>query len=114
MRAPRIPIRDHDVDDTRWKARALCFTGGYNPDLWFPDSYRNDEGRAQARVAVSICARCPVFEECLASITLEEATKSLEKRDGIWAGTTPEYRYNLAKRNQYHQRVAAAQMAAAA
>lgn len=59
-----------------WRERAACNADTVNPEWFFPDL----PGLAGNR-AKSICAGCPVRDECLASALWEPVC-------GIWGGTT--------------------------
>ena len=71
--------------------QGLC-TGHNNPDLWFSDTTETaGRGRPstsvenkmieEALIALSICAKCPIKEACLA-----EGMKSENIDNGIWGG----------------------------
>ena len=76
---PSLPAYD-EVD---W-SRALCRTGGYDPDLWFDDT--------TAEVAAAICQSgtnglpCPIREQCL------QYAFATSQRNGVWGGLTEEQR----------------------
>jgi len=55
-----------------WREHAACL--GMDPDLFFPPE---TGGKAQARKAKAVCARCPVRGACLADAM----------PFGIWGGT---------------------------
>lgn len=95
-------IRIHNTATSRWEDDAVCLTIG--PDLWFPTSYKSDEGRAQATAAIAICHQCPVRAACLNTALTREGAISEDRRDGIWGGTTPNERYNHAQRDKRHRR----------
>lgn len=73
----------------RWTAHAAC--AGHDLDHWFPVSKgagRNGIDRTYLSTvarAKSICATCPVLNECRAYI-------DANPQDGIWAGTTEKER----------------------
>lgn len=77
-----------------WRARAAC--RGVDTNLFFPHS--PSRGRGATRIiqqAKSICARCPVRDECL-----KTALENNER--GIWGGTT--YRERKKLRAEHRQR----------
>lgn len=63
-----------------WHAQALC--NGKDPEIWFPETPRHrDFTRADAaKQAQTICARCPVIEQCNSDRIRHGETH------GIWAG----------------------------
>lgn len=66
---------------------ALCRTGGYDPELWFPltDEHAHPvRYNAAALDAKAICARCPVRAGC--------AEFGMDIPFGIFGGLTPEQR----------------------
>ena len=55
-----------------------------DPEMFFP----SDSGRPLA--ALSICAACPVLEECAEFCErIEDSTTSVSRIFGIWGGETP-------------------------
>jgi Transcription factor WhiB. len=62
-----------------WVSQGLC--GQADPEEWFPDKGR------PPRLAMRICAACPVRAECREYGTGE--------RYGIWGGTTERQRRDL-------------------
>jgi WhiB family redox-sensing transcriptional regulator len=64
-----------------WADLGLCATEGAIADAWHPES-EHPHGRA-ARIAVAICAECPVQAECL-----DHALAAGPHLLGIWGGTT--------------------------
>jgi WhiB family redox-sensing transcriptional regulator len=57
-----------------WHQEANCL--GANPEVFFPERGDTDG----VRVALAICAGCPVVEQCLA--------ENIESKDGIYGATT--------------------------
>lgn len=108
MRTPSPRLRIRETSNTDWKTRALCATSGYHPDLWFPESYRTAEGRAQAGFAAQICSMCPVQQLCAAEAITREGNISEERRAGVWGGTTPAQRHQLHVQRQRAQQYQAA------
>jgi WhiB family transcriptional regulator, redox-sensing transcriptional regulator len=70
-----------------WRDQAAC--ASYSAEVFFPPS---DVPEA-ARTAKSICATCPVQEECL-SFALETA-----QSDGVWGGM------DASERRRYRRRI---------
>lgn len=68
---------------TDWRAAGACLSA--DPDLFFPIS-KGAVTDQQVTVALSVCAGCPVREQCL-----DFAMQTAEV-NGIWGGTTPEER----------------------
>jgi Transcription factor WhiB len=69
-----------------WMDRAACRT--QDPDLWF-----EKEGVA----ARGVCNRCPVAAECLGYALRCEGTEGPAYRFGIYGGTAPGARAQMAK-----------------
>ena len=67
-----------------WMRDALCTEPRYDPDAWFP----SQGGRS---VAKAVCEQCGVRSACLAYAIREDI------RDGIWGGTSPREREELAR-----------------
>jgi hypothetical protein len=61
--------------DPRWRHRALCTSGQYDPELWWPHPSQD------ATPARAICAGCPVLGDCR-----DAYLDNPGDRDGIWAG----------------------------
>ncbi|MGH3168332.1 MAG: WhiB family transcriptional regulator [Trebonia sp.] len=78
-----------------WTDRAACGSAGVDPDLFFPVSESGLAAR-QVAAAKSVCAKCPVADDCLAWALREESV-------GVWGGTTPEERRLLRRTRRAHQ-----------
>lgn len=63
-----------------WTEKGACVRA-LNPDAWFPE--RGANGNMEARLALRVCADCPVKELCL-----KEALAQGSSCEGIWGGTT--------------------------
>jgi WhiB family transcriptional regulator, redox-sensing transcriptional regulator len=76
------------ADGSRWIKDALCGSGDYDYDLWFPEPSE----RIKAAKAVRICRRCPVIRQCLQD--------SLERGEakGIRGGLTPHKRTRMLRK----------------
>jgi WhiB family transcriptional regulator, redox-sensing transcriptional regulator len=79
-----------------WWTRAACASA--DPELFFPISYSGSALRQVAR-AKSICARCPIQQECL-SYALGAGSVQ-----GVWGGMTEEERRLLLLRRERPARV---------
>lgn len=75
----------NSLDDS-WTDRAECRFE--DPELFFPLSY-TDGCAEQISKARSVCARCPVTQQCL------EYSLLRPERDGIWSATLPEQRESM-------------------
>ena len=73
--------------DTAWMKDAVC--AQTDPDLWVGTQPLPGQLKALKRT----CASCPVNRECL-----EYALT--EKLDGIWGGTTPSERRQIARKRR--------------
>ena len=73
-----------------WMIAAACLG---RPDLFFaPDnSETRSERRRREAAAKSVCARCPVRNDCLADAL------AAEERFGIWGGLTERERRSLGR-----------------
>lgn len=67
--------------DLSWKAKGAC--SGMDPNLWYPE-------RDTDRTGQSICAECPVRQDCL--------DFGLKEEDGIWGGLGPRERRAVYRR----------------
>lgn len=67
-----------------WMRDALCTEPRYDPDAWFPR-------KGGTSVAKIVCQQCVVRSACLAYAIREDI------RDGIWGGTSPHERKELAR-----------------
>lgn len=63
-----------------WTEKGACVRA-LNPDAWFPE--RGANGNMEARLALRVCADCPVKDLCL-----KEALAQGPSCEGIWGGTT--------------------------
>jgi WhiB family transcriptional regulator, redox-sensing transcriptional regulator len=78
---------------THFPNDALCRTGGYDPELWFPltdEAVRPALYREAAVDAKAICAQCPVRAACLEF--------GMDIPFGIFGGHTPEERRVIRER----------------
>ena len=76
--------RLHDLlirDD--WATSAAC--APYDPELWWVE----DPKDLARRVALEVCASCPVQRDCL------QHALTRPEREGIWGGKTPAERQRL-------------------
>ncbi|HUP86720.1 MAG TPA: WhiB family transcriptional regulator [Acidimicrobiales bacterium] len=72
--------------DLSWRQRAAC--RGLSTDIFYPVS--DDD----ADIAKSICAVCPVAEECL------EFALAEREREGIWGGATERERRRIVRQRR--------------
>lgn len=70
-----------------WTEEALCAQVG--GDFFYPDHKGGQYFEAR-----KICQACPVVAECLAFVM---ATEDPSDRHGLWANTTPDDRYRIAR-----------------
>jgi WhiB family transcriptional regulator, redox-sensing transcriptional regulator len=85
----RLPEALKDVIspmDLSWRQRAAC--RGLSTDIFYPVS--DDD----ADIAKSICAVCPVAEECL------EFALAEREREGIWGGATERERRRIVRQRR--------------
>lgn len=75
-----------------WRDEAAC--AGLDTNIFFPVT------EAEAAQAKSVCASCPVREECL------EWAISTRQGDGVWGGLTEDERRRLRRRRQDAARAA--------
>ena len=87
IRAVKQAAKEQKKPPGRWMDRAAC--AGHPTDLWF--AHRGD--MESVRVAVAICAGCPVRLPCL-----DYAQTEPIEADGIWGGYTPRQRKDLRRR----------------
>lgn len=78
------------VAEEVWTQRAAC--RGMDPDLFHPD--RGDGGGedSTAAVAKSVCAACPVSEQCL------EYALRTRQNHGIWGGKSERERRKIRRK----------------
>lgn len=91
----RRTMRDRPTLPTAppWSEQAECAQTGINDEVWFP------HGLAHNKVALAMCHRCPVAAECLDATLEAEADPEFGNfRWGIFGGTTPQQREQIAKR----------------
>ena len=77
--------------DQRWMARALCHE--VDPELFHP-SGTPSHATVQARAAKSVCAKCPVREDCL-----DYALTAWPRPEGVWGGSTDAERREMRRRS---------------
>ena len=79
--------------DMTWRAGAAC--RNLDTEIFFPDS------EADAGPALSVCATCPVRNECL------DWAIATRQHDGVWGGTTESERKRIRRRRAAAARTAA-------
>jgi WhiB family transcriptional regulator, redox-sensing transcriptional regulator len=72
-----------------WRTRGACLSA--DPELFFPISSAGP-ALAQLEQAKSICAGCPVRQQCL------DFAVSTHQTHGVWGGTSPEERQSIRRR----------------
>ena len=80
--------------EENWEVEGLCRTGGYDPDLWFP----NPADSSLVRLAQKVCYLCPVIRECR-SMALARG-----ERNGIWGGLTEAQRKRIKRQDRDQER----------
>lgn len=80
--------------DVRWREDAAC--RGVDTDVFFPVT------EEEAGPAKTVCASCPVREECL------EFALQTRQEDGVWGGLTETERRRLRRRLRERARSTAA------
>ncbi|MEO3976938.1 WhiB family transcriptional regulator [Streptomyces sp. CAU 1734] len=78
-----------------WEQRGDC--RAVEPDLFFPEGPLSNELISQMELARSICASCPVRQQCLDAELLAEQGMSAEDRSGIRGGLDGRERYALSR-----------------
>jgi WhiB family redox-sensing transcriptional regulator len=78
-----------------WRDDARCATVG--PDVMYPGG-SGYEAAVQTAEAKAVCAHCPVTAQCLELALRLEGDATAAYRGGVWAGTTPIERANLARK----------------
>jgi WhiB family transcriptional regulator, redox-sensing transcriptional regulator len=91
-------------NDGTWRLDAAC--DGMDTLIFFPIG-ETGPAAPQVKLAKTICASCPVREECL-----EFAIATIQN-DGIWGGTTEDERRLIKRARRAAARKAAARAAAA-
>ena len=81
-------------DETAWTLDAVCAYEAA-PDGTYDPMFPNPEDEQTEAYAKSLCARCPVKSECLAT--------ALDRNEqGVWGGTTQDER-RVMKRAAYNR-----------
>lgn len=74
-------------------SRPACLR--FDPEMWFPVSYHNADGKVQTAIAAAICAECPVRRACLEEALDREGGIQADSRHGIYGGYTPKERFGI-------------------
>ena len=74
-----------------WQDHAAC--RGAPVDWFFPDQVNTATDYAPAR---RLCRACPVIRQCLDYI-LDTEMPGRQYRHGMWAGLSPQQRYDLSR-----------------
>lgn len=66
-----------------------------DPDYWYADASDPEEkyGRSERAIAVGVCSRCPIMNECFANAI------NNDESFGVWGKSVPE------QRNAYRRKV---------
>jgi WhiB family redox-sensing transcriptional regulator len=92
-----IPAEILAIRSPSWMRRALCATGGHDPEMWFPEP---QDSPLKAARALWVCRRCPVRGQCLRhAMETEESGSSWGIRGGMTARERARKRNKLRKRN---------------
>lgn len=67
-----------DRTEDAWMLDAAC--RGTDPDLFYPNTKAGPSGRHALQAALSLCAECPVRQEC------RDAARNRGEKFGIWGG----------------------------
>lgn len=78
----------------RWQVRGACNDIG--TDIWFPEKGKSSNSET-IKLLLSVCAACPVRDECLAAALELEGDCGKAMRHGIWGGTLPNERHRMVK-----------------
>lgn len=78
-------------DDMKWMRQAKC--SGMSSEIFFPTPKKTKVNPVQYKVALSVCAVCPVQKQCL-----DYALKLRMLEDGIFGGKMPHQRRMLLAR----------------
>lgn len=74
-----------------WVTKAQC--RGLHGDLWFPP-VEHENHQIYYDVAVTVCASCPVWKECLKA--------GAKETYGMWGGLTPQERSSYLNKTDKH------------
>ena len=74
-----------------WITKAQC--RGIHGDLWFPP-VEHDNHQLYYDIAVTVCASCPVWKECLKT--------GAKETYGMWGGLTPQERSSYVNKTDKH------------
>lgn len=80
-----------------WEEQAACRNA--DTDLFFPIGTRVTNQRA-AELMISYCGYCPVNEQCLMFALDHMSGEGAVGQHGVWAGTTPGQRRDLARQRK--------------
>ena len=79
----------------RWAACQV-----YPSHWWLHKNHRSWGYTSENRVALLVCGRCPVRNQCLEFALASEIGEPNDHRWGIYGGLTPKQRADLAKRRR--------------
>ncbi|MBU8549757.1 WhiB family transcriptional regulator [Streptomyces sp. Babs14] len=92
-----VPATERATD---WRDLALCATTAHRGVDFFPHP-GDQQGAAKA---VSVCADCPVWRDCLTDALRTEGGSRPEYRHGIRGGLTAYERFNSYRRTTQNRR----------
>ena len=99
---PTLSHRSYDhvgpSDSEDWQERAACI--GHDPDFFINDYNRFKVGKAVTAMAVTICRRCPVIDECLDYALLLDSGGAKTQTFGVWGGMTEKERKAMLNRKK--------------
>ena len=84
-------MRPQQEEAWSWKFEGLCTQVGADP--FFPDH----QGSVSSKLAQGLCKQCPVRQRCLDYAMDFERGMGHSRRYGVWGGTTPRQRLDLAR-----------------
>ena len=79
-----------------WRAKAACH--GLDPTIFYPAT----DDDADAESAKSVCAQCPVSDDCL------EYALGFREKEGVWGGATERERRRIIRQRRRAAYAAAA------
>lgn len=79
------------METPNWITKAQC--KGVHGDLWFPPVDHENQ-QLYYDIAVTVCASCPVWKECLKS--------GAKETYGMWGGLTPHERSSYVNKTDKH------------
>lgn len=78
-----------------WMRHGACIDHP-DPDMWFPT--QGAAGAKRLKQAIAICEECPVKGNCFDHAMSLEFQAPRRERYGVWGASTPEERFQTARR----------------